>query len=326
VSGTPAPHHAGPASATHLLAEDLRARREAFVMATVVRVTPPTSARAGDVALVRGDGRLEGFVGGECAESSVRAQAIHALATGEPVLLHIVPEGVAPAPGDPSDAVGTVTVHNPCLSGGALEIFLEPDLPPPLVVVHGEGPIAAAVADLVEHIGYVAASSAAGIPPDATAVVVASHGRDEHEALRAALAADVPYVGLVASRRRGAAVLDSLGLEDGGRARIRTPAGFDIGARSPGEVALAIVAEIVARRPRPVPAPPRGDEGGGEPGPGGDHGTGAVHDPARDPVCGMAVVAAAPSPSAEHGGARYWFCGTGCRQAFVDDPGAYAGQ
>ncbi len=125
----------------------LRAERQPFVVATVVRAERPTSAKPGDAALVLADGTVDGFVGGECAEASVRAQALATLASGEPVLLRVTPE---PAP----DVQGTVTVHNPCLSGGTLEIFLEPSVPPPLLVVHGRAPIAAALAGLAERLGW----------------------------------------------------------------------------------------------------------------------------------------------------------------------------
>ena len=147
-------------------------------------------------------------------------------------------------------------MHNPCLSGGTLEIFLEPVVPAPLVVVHGTAPIARAVAGLAERLGYAvyAAVLEDGVDADADAVVVASHGHDEGPVLRAALDAGVPYIGLVASRRRGAGVLDALDLTPEERARIRTPAGLDIGARTPEEVALSILAEIVSIRPRGAPS------------------------------------------------------------------------
>src|SRR5262245_11962495 len=192
-------------------AEQLRSDRRAFVAATVVRAERPTSAKAGDTALVLDDGTLVGFVGGECAETSVRSQALATLETGEPVLLRITPDAAV------SEAVvepGSVTVHNPCLSGGLLEIFLEPEVPPRLVIVHGEAPIAGAVRELSAWMGFdTAADNLVGtgdLPAieGADAVVVASHGGDEVAVLRAALDAGAPYIGLVASPKRGRAVLD----------------------------------------------------------------------------------------------------------------------
>jgi xanthine dehydrogenase accessory factor len=231
----------------------LEHERVAFVQATVVRAGRPASVRAGATALVLGDGTIEGFVGGHCAEPSVRLHALRALETGEALLLRI-------EPGDGAGAAveGAVTEHNPCLSGGALEIFLEPHLPPPRLHVVGETPIALALAHLGRSLGYdVAAHSDGAVEPssDDAAVIVASHGRDEDRALATALDAGVPYVGLVASRKRGQAVVADLDVSDDDRARVHTPAGLDIGARTPEEIALSILAEIVATR-RPQLAPP----------------------------------------------------------------------
>jgi xanthine dehydrogenase accessory factor len=282
-------------------AEELRAGRTPFVAATVVRAERPTSAKPGDQALVLADGTVVGFVGGECATANVQAQALAALAGGEPILLRITPSDEIPSHGPEPAPVGTVTVHNPCLSGGTMELFLEPVVPPPLVVVHGAAPIAMAVSGLAERLAYaVVPWTGSDISEDTEAVVVASHGRDEPVVLTAALRAGVPYIGLVASRRRGTAVVAGLPVDQGDRARIRTPAGIDIGARTPSEVALSILAEIVATRPRPNRA--------GRPGvPAGDPTTwGAV-----DPVCGMAVSVADSSPHADIDGVRYWFCGSG---------------
>ena len=157
-------------------AAGLRAGRVAHVHARVVLAERPTSAKPGDEALVLPDGTLEGFVGGTCAESTVRAQALALLDTGGTMLLRITPS--------PEDSrPGTTTVHNPCLSGGTLEIFLEAVLPAPLVVVAGDTPIARALTELAGPLGWNVASweslGGAGLPADSAAVVVASHGRDE---------------------------------------------------------------------------------------------------------------------------------------------------
>ncbi|HET9507807.1 MAG TPA: XdhC family protein [Gaiellaceae bacterium] len=223
----------------------LEAEREPYVQAVVVRAARPASVQVGATALVRKDGSIEGFVGGHCAEPSVRLHALRVLETGEALLLRI-----EPGAGDEAAADGAVTVHNPCISGGALEIFLEPRLPKPRLHVIGDTPIAHALAELGRTLGY---DIAAGDDPtaDDAALVVASHGRDEEPALTAALEQGVPYVGLVASRKRGAAVVETLEAAD----RVHTPAGLDIGARTPEEIALSILAEIVATRRRTV-APP----------------------------------------------------------------------
>ena len=287
-------------------AQRLVAAREPFVQATVVRAAAPTSVKPGDVAIVLGDGLIEGFVGGVCAQESVRLHAARTMETGETMLLRLVP-GTGSAPeDDPIAKDGVVVVNNPCLSGGALEIFLEPRIPAPRVVVLGDTPVAAALADLAPRIGL--AVEAGASEPSDLALVVASHGRDEEDALVRGLREGVPYVGLVASRRRGAAVLASLDVDDALRARVRTPAGLDIGAYSAEEIALSILAEIVSVRRRRVTPPA----------------SVSVPLTAVDPVCGMEVLVTESTPRVEHEGTTVYFCCEGCRGAFAADPVRHA--
>ena len=273
--------------------------RTPFVVATVVRAQRPTSVRPGDSGIVLGDGTIEGFVGGACAETSVRLQALRALETGEALLLRIVPEG-----DETAEAEGAMVVENPCLSGGALEIFLEPRLPAPRIAVVGNTPIAHALASIGERAGYEVDGTATDTD-DSIALVVASHGKDEEDALAAALTAAVPYVGLVASRKRGAAVKEELstrGVPEEQLNRLHTPAGLDIGAQTAEEIAISILAEIVATRHRQITGPQT----------------------ATDPVCGMTVAVSDSTPSATHEGHPIYFCGDGCRKAFEEDPARYA--
>lgn len=219
----------------------LTSGRMPFVLATVVRAEKPTSAKPGDRALVLPDGTMEGFVGGSCAESTVRLQGLRLLASGESTLLRITPTASSETVTE-----GMVTVGNPCLSGGTLEIFLEAMVPPRLVHVHGDGPVARALVEVGRASGHDVQLPTDPFPDDLTALVVASHGHDEEPLLEKALRAGVPYVGLVASPRRGAAVLASLDITDEQRASVHTPAGLDIGARTPAEIALSVYAEMVA--------------------------------------------------------------------------------
>ncbi|WP_210586284.1 XdhC family protein [Streptomyces sp. GESEQ-35] len=278
---------------------ELAERRVPFVHARVVRAQAPASAHPGDEAIVYGDGTIDGFVGGVCAEGSVRTAALGALHDGGPLLLRVLPQGEAEFPQTP----GARVVVNPCLSGGALEIFLEPVLPPPLIEVVGHTPIAEAFVALADVLGYVTERSLPDGPPaeQAAAVIVAGQGRGDAEALRAALDAEVPHIALVASRRRGSALLDELGLTEEDRARIHTPAGLDIGARTAPEIALSMLAEVVravrtTRTPLPV----------------ADRPTTAV-----DPVCGMSVTVSADTPQLTAGKDEFWFCGTGCRDRYA---------
>jgi xanthine dehydrogenase accessory factor len=306
--------------------QELTAEGTAFVTATVVRAQRPTSAQAGDVALVLADGTIEGFVGGVCAQNSVRVYALRALETGEALLLRILPEGPVDDPDvagrEIASEEGAVTVQNTCLSGGAIEIFLDPVLPAPRVLVVGDSPVAAAIRSLGAQLGLELVTVDGGSPqpaPGDLALVVAAHGRDELHTLRRGLEARVPYVGLVASRRRGAGVLDALradGVSEQELALIDVPAGLDIGSRTPPEIALSILAAIISvrraeRRDEAVPEPatPRA----------------AAPQLAIDPVCGMTVAAVAGTPSVEYEGETVYFCCEGCAARFAEQHDLVAG-
>lgn len=282
---------------------DLRSQRVPFVRATVVRAQAPTSTYPGDHAVVLADGTIEGFVGGQCAEESVRSAALQALADGQALLLRILPDSTTAFP----EAPGARVVANPCLSGGGLEIFLEPQLPVPLVCVIGDTPIAHAVATLAQSVGF-AADMGATVqhchPEQAVALIVASHGHDEPTSIRTALDSGVPFIGLVASRQRGRAVLDTMGLDDIERARVRTPVGIDIGARNAEEVALSIMAEVVqAVRSGHLAAPVSHQA--------------TPPEQSVDPVCGMTVVVRPDTPHRVVAGKDLWFCCTGCRDQYA---------
>jgi xanthine dehydrogenase accessory factor len=288
-------------SLTERMAE-LTTARVPFVHATVVRAQEPTSAHAGDQAIVLADGSIEGFVGGQCATGSVRTVALDALASGTSVLLRVLPDGVASLPESP----GASVVVNPCLSGGALEIFLEPLLPSPALHLVGSSPTAEAVAALAPALGFVVERAGEGARPEgALAAVISSHGGDEAAAIRAALDAGVGFVGLVCSHKRGEELLAGLGLSAEERARVHPHVGVDIGARTAPEIALSILAAVVrAVRLDGLAAtaagPPRA------------HPVTAV-----DPVCGMTVTVAPDTPHAVVDGVEHWFCNPGCRDRFL---------
>jgi xanthine dehydrogenase accessory factor len=299
-------------------ARALSADGEAFVTATVVHVQRPASVEPGNVALVLADGTIEGFVGGVCSEHSVRAYALQALSRGESVLLRILPfseEGET----NPADRVagdGAVVVQNPCLSGGVIEVFLEPVLPAPRVLVVGDTPTAEAVVRIGAELGFDSVNVAGGDfepRPGDLALVVAAHGRDELHTLRRGLEAGLPYVGLVASPKRGTGVLAELrgdGVPDEQLARIDVPAGLDIGARTPGEIALSILAQIVAVRRAAAT---------GETAPvatASPAGSAPAAPLAVDPICGMTVAAVAGTPSVARGGETIYFCCEGCKSKF----------
>ncbi|WP_086010851.1 XdhC family protein [Sciscionella marina] len=276
---------------------ELSTRRVPFVHAVVVRAQVPTSVRPGDDAIVLPDGVIEGFVGGQCAENSVRTAALGALHDRQSVLLRVLPEGETAFP----DTPGARVVVNPCLSGGALEIFLEPLLPSPVLWIAGQSPIADAVTNMAELLEF--APRRTGEPTGATAVVIASHGHDETDSIRAGLEAGIGYIGLVASKRRAEALFAEMELTENERARIHAPVGLDIGARTAPEIAVSIMAEIIAAIrlehlgvPGVAPA---------EPG------------IAEDPVCGMTVTVGPDTPHAVVDGADVWFCADTCRTRYL---------
>jgi xanthine dehydrogenase accessory factor len=300
----------------------LVARRQPYVRVTVVWASAPVSAKAGDAALVTGDGVLLGWVGGSCSEPVVISQAVAALREGTPRLVRLDP------PGAPSAArEGVIVAPVTCASGGSLEIFVEPRLPAPHLVVVGRSPLVQALAAMAPAIGFeVAVVERDGIDAGAfpaarvvgeldlakvgtgpeSYVVVATMGRYDEDALEQALAADARFVALVASSQRAAAVrqiLAASGIPPADLDRIRAPAGLDLGHLPHPEIAVAVLAEIVAEKARSAPLPswrPAAEQ-------------------AVDPVCGMNVEAADSTP-VTYEGVTYWFCSAGCRRRFQAEP------
>jgi xanthine dehydrogenase accessory factor len=267
------------------------------VVATVVRCEAPTSARPGDKAVITADGSLTGWIGGSCSESAVRREALRALVDGRPRVLQV---------GAASD------VANTCPSGGSLEIFIDPQLPPPVLLAFGDSPVATTIARLAQIVGFQARAvgraelAALSVPESDAWAVICTMGHYDEEALEAALAHPGLDVALVASDRRARSVLDALrerGVEEAALARVRTPAGGSRGA-SQEEIALAALAEIAAlRRQRRHEAPAPEPECF-----------------ATDPVCGMAVEIAGARWTLEHEGRTYYFCCEGCRRRFLEEP------
>lgn len=309
-------------------AQELAAQGTPFVTATVVRARRPTNVQAGNVALVLGDGTIEGFIGGVCTQHSVRVCSLRAIETGEALLLRIVPDGPVVETDITGREIlseeGAVTVENTCLSGGEIEIFLEPALPAPRVLVVGDSPIAAAVRLLGPELGLEVVAVEGGAPdpaPGDLALVVATHGRDELHTLRRALESRVPYVALVASPKRGAGVLADLrvdGVPEALLELIDVPAGIDIGARTPVEIALSILAAIVAVRRGERAATP---EHAYVPAPASF----TAPPIAVDPICGMTVAAIPGTPSVEFEGDTVYFCCEGCKAKFEEQHGLVLG-
>jgi xanthine dehydrogenase accessory factor len=277
----------------------LAAAGEPFALATVVSVRRPASARRGDRAIVTADGALVGWVGGACSEPVVVREALRAVAEGTPRLVRIGPSGTAAGPGE-----DVVCAESHCASEGTVEVLVEPQLPGPLLAVVGDGPAARTLAELARTIGWRVTAE-----PDegADAVVVATMGTRDEEALAAALALSAGYVALVASAKRAGVVLGHLreqGMSEEELASVRSPAGLDLGPCTQEEIAVAVLAELVAWRHAhaPAAAPPA---------------------EALDPVCGMTVSVEGAAATAEHEGVTYYFCCPHCRTAFLAEPARY---
>lgn len=284
----------------------LRAERRPFVLATVTVSRRPASARAGSRAVITRDGALFGWVGGACSQPSVVRHALAALEEGEPRVIRLSPA----ADDNPRD--GVIEQRMTCHSGGTLEIFLEPFLPSPSLIVVGDSPVAAAVADLGSRFDFevTAVAHAHDIPDDLehSYFVVATMGSEDDLALERALALQPAYVGLVGSRRRFTTLADHLrarGYGDDAIAAIRAPAGIDIRAETAPEIALSILAEIVRVRREASNTGLRlvhGDE---------PHANVVI-----DPICGMSVDLTTARHTLIVDGVCYAFCCPACKRQF----------
>ncbi len=301
------------------LASELSRRGEEFALATVVWRQGPSSGQPGSRALITATGQLFGWIGGACAEPVVVREAQRVIAAREPKLLLLGrPDQFGGALPD-----GMVAVAISCQSEGALQVYVEPVVPTPHLVIVGRSPMAYTLAELAQALGWRSDVrdgpdfSAADVNPHSV-VVVATQGHGDEEAIVQAVSASPAFVGVVASRKRGEAILGTLadrGVPKHQLDRVRVPVGLDLGHTSHREIAVAILAELVQRRaagelaPHIDAAPPPA--------------TGTPTAEARDPVCGMTVRADRSSHPFEHDGQIYYFCCVGCRDSFAKAPHGY---
>ena len=304
-----------------------------FVLATVVACKPPTSAKPGAKAIVQQDGSFYGWVGGSCAQPLVTQEALKALQDGESRLVLLAP--------DPSDVdvglQGTVLIPMTCQSEGTLAIYLEPWLPKYELVVIGQSPMARSLVSLGGRLGFQVSacdpSATSELFPDAdylvqdlgalqgrigprSYVVVATMGHYDEEGLETALSGQAAYVGMVASPRRGRAVIDYLrrkGVAEETLDKVKYPAGLDIGAETPEEIALSILTEIVQRLRA--------------------EGKGISSDPvvqpepeleSVDPICKMTVRVADSRHHSNYNGTTFHFCCLPCKEQFEQEPERHA--
>ncbi len=319
-------------------ADALTKRGVPFATAIVVRAEKPTSGKPGDKAIVTLDGVMMGWIGGSCAQPTVVREAQRAIADDQSRLIRLSPD-----PENENAPDGVQVVRMTCYSGGTLDVYIEPQHPRPHLLVVGHLPVAQAMAHLGRALHYrvtaivpsgegAAMNHADEVTSDLAAlettstpltfIVVATHGQDDEVAVEHALSSGAPYVALVASRKRGdqvRATLAERGVDARTLARLRAPAGLDIGARRGDEIALSIMAEVVEHRrgiealewtPEPASASPCCDAKS----PDAD----AVE--ATDPVCGMSVPIADAGHAHLHDDRTYYFCCAGCRERFAADP------
>ena len=312
--------------------EKLIAHGESFVTATVVRALPPTSGKPGDKAIIHADGRMTGWIGGGCAQPVVIKEALKAQADGHPRLVRI-------SPSDSNPEEGIVDYTMTCHSGGALDIYLEPVKPKPQIVILGRSPVAQFLARLGSTIGYGVSMVSSESPKDGIAgvenvvaddfklpdgkitaqtfVVVSTQGEGDEEALEQAINSDAVYVAFVASKTKAGKVLEFLksrGVSAEKISRVKAPAGLDLGATSPEEIAVSMLAEIVQMRASAAKASAK---------PAATLGLNVIQTEAKDPICGMMVEKGKAKHKSEFHGQMFYFCCAGCKQKFEQSPERY---
>lgn len=312
-------------------AAELLAAGEPFVVATVVRYEAPISGKPGDKAIIRAGGKMWGWIGGGCSQPAVIAEALKALADGRPRLVRISPNA------EPGAKQGTVDYTMTCHSGGSLDIYIEPVLAKPHILIVGRSPVAQTLARLGRAVNYeitVAAENAdEEIFPDAdhiltdmthlkagaqTCVVVSTQGEDDEDALEQALRTDARYVAFVASRVKSQKVLEYLREKGVSAERLRevhAPAGLDIHAASPEEIAVSILAEIIQTRGSRVETKAE---------PGKTTLPPIITVQVKDPICNMMVDSGKAKYKSEYKGKKVYFCCAGCKQTFDKQPEKYA--
>src|SRR5215470_4696955 len=309
-------------------AGELVAAGESFAVAVVVRYEAPISSKAGNKAIVFSDGTMWGWIGGGCTQPVVIKEGLKALADGKPRLIRISPSA--------SPEEGIVDYTMTCHSGGTVDVFIEPVLPKPQLLILGRSPVAQTLSKLAKAINYGVSVAAPGAEKEkfrdadlvradldlcdikitANAfIVISTQGECDEEALEEAIASPAAYIAFVASKIKAQKIFEYLrekGIAADKLNNIRAPAGLDIHASSPEEIAVSILAEIIQVKgshatisPAKTVAP-------------------ATKEEAKDPICGMSVDIAAARHKSEFQGSSFYFCCAGCKQTFDKQPDRYA--
>jgi xanthine dehydrogenase accessory factor len=274
---------------------ELRARDEPFVLATVVAYKSPQSAKPGSRAIIKADGSISGWVGGGCVQPIVLREAQLALRSGQPKLLSISPDA-----SHADDWKGVESYRMTCEGGGSLEIYLEPFLPKPELLIVGDSPVAQTIAQLGEMMEFKVVSDPSHIN-EKTYVVVATMGNGDEEGLLSVLGSKPKYFGLVASEKKSRALFEyarEKGYTDEQIGIIKCPAGLALGGETMQEIALSVMAEITQlRRKQPV----------------AELRVLPVAAEAIDPICGMSVVTTNAKYTSEFEGRTIYFCCLRCK-------------
>ncbi|HUJ76124.1 MAG TPA: XdhC family protein [bacterium] len=320
-------------------AELLRQEAQPYALALVVRCESPTSAKPGARGVITPDGVITGWIGGGCAQPIVVQEALKAIQEGTPRLLRITPQAGA------VEVNGIRSYEMACFSGGTMDIFVDPVLPPPQLVILGRSPVARTLAQLAQALHYevhvFAAGATPGDFPGATRVaeglewdgirephayvVVSTQGEDDEGAMEAAVRSAVEFVAFVASKKKWDAIAKSLldkGMDAGRVARVHAPAGVEIHAEEPEEISLSVLAQVVSQRrlelaataARQAPAEHGKGPGSAE----------SLEGVAVDPICGMEVPVATARYRSHYQGRAYYFCCSGCKERFDQSPARYA--
>ncbi|MGH2507836.1 MAG: XdhC family protein [Ktedonobacteraceae bacterium] len=304
------------------LALQLTQAGKPFVLATVVWCERPTSAKPGAQALILEDGQMIGWVGGSCTQPIVLREAKRILRQGgEPFLLRLGTSTQTNVQAQP----GVLSFPMTCASGGALDIYMELHLPLPQLFLIGDSPIIAALQQLAPTLDFNVTclddtNMRAARIDERTYIVIATHGQYDENILEHVLGHSAAYVGLVSSSRRAAACRDYLrasGMSEQHIARLKAPAGLDIGAYTPAEIAASILAELVQIRRQSVQPANEQNAPLNEP---SHFIESAVEATALDPVCGMSVGTARARHTSAYHGQTFYFCCPACKREFEREP------
>lgn len=309
------------------LAYQLTQAGEPFVLATVVWCERPTSAKPGAQAIIQADGTMTGWIGGSCAQPVVLREALRVLREGDgPYLLRLGAQEMGIVRND------VRVFPMSCTSGGILDIYMEPHLPQPQLVLVGDSPVIAALSRLAGVLDYAvtqlnSADLSKVLINERTYMLVASHGQYDEEALEQALRSPAVYVGMVGSHRRAEACREYLrtsGLAEQQIERLKAPAGLDVGAVTPEEIAASILAELVqVRRRGPLVNQEQTRFASEEHLEGRDAIIEHESETAIDPVCGMIVEIATARHRAKLDGQDFYFCCPACKRLFERNPQEY---